>query len=158
LGNDTLDIIRRELSEGFLCLKVLDSRILRSIELGDSCCHHKDLQNEMLGSSGAHLYSSNWERGRGRWISEFKASLVYKVSSRTARATQRNPLSKKPKPKQSQPTNKQTPAAAAAVAATTTTTKTQTYKMSQSPQDRGQRNFFVSKDLEASRLLFPRIY
>jgi hypothetical protein len=32
--------------------------------------------------------------GRGRQISEFKASLVYKVSSRTARATQRNPFSK----------------------------------------------------------------
>jgi hypothetical protein len=30
--------------------------------------------------------------GRGRRISEFKASLVYKVSSRTARATQRNPV------------------------------------------------------------------
>jgi hypothetical protein len=29
--------------------------------------------------------------GRGRWISEFDASLVYRVSSRTARATQRNP-------------------------------------------------------------------
>jgi hypothetical protein len=33
--------------------------------------------------------------GRGRWISEFKASLVYKVSSRAARAIQRNPVSKK---------------------------------------------------------------
>jgi hypothetical protein len=32
--------------------------------------------------------------GRGRWISEFEASLVYRVSSRTARATQRNPVSK----------------------------------------------------------------
>jgi hypothetical protein len=32
--------------------------------------------------------------GRGRQISEFKASLVYKVSSRTARTTQRNPISK----------------------------------------------------------------
>jgi hypothetical protein len=32
--------------------------------------------------------------GRGRQISEFEASLVYKVSSRTARATQRNPVSK----------------------------------------------------------------
>jgi hypothetical protein len=31
--------------------------------------------------------------GRGRWISEFKASLVYRVSSRTARAIQRNPVS-----------------------------------------------------------------
>jgi hypothetical protein len=35
--------------------------------------------------------------GRGRRISEFEASLVYRVSSRTARATQRNPVSKKPK-------------------------------------------------------------
>jgi hypothetical protein len=32
--------------------------------------------------------------GRGRRISEFKASLVYKVSSRTAKATQRNPVLK----------------------------------------------------------------
>jgi hypothetical protein len=32
--------------------------------------------------------------GRGRQISEFKASLVYRVSSRAARATQRNPVSK----------------------------------------------------------------
>jgi hypothetical protein len=32
--------------------------------------------------------------GRGRQISEFKASLVYRVSYRTARATQRNPVSK----------------------------------------------------------------
>jgi hypothetical protein len=35
--------------------------------------------------------------GRDRQISEFKASLVYKVSSRTAKATQRNPVSKKQK-------------------------------------------------------------
>jgi hypothetical protein len=33
--------------------------------------------------------------GRGREISEFEASLVYRVSSRTARAIQRNPVSKK---------------------------------------------------------------
>jgi hypothetical protein len=32
--------------------------------------------------------------GKGRWISEFEASLVYKVSTRTARATQRNPVLK----------------------------------------------------------------
>jgi hypothetical protein len=35
--------------------------------------------------------------GRGRWISEFKASLVYRVRSRTARTMQRNPISKKNK-------------------------------------------------------------
>jgi hypothetical protein len=38
-------------------------------------------------------------RGRGRRISEFEASLVYRVSSRTARATQRNPVSKSQKKK-----------------------------------------------------------
>jgi hypothetical protein len=37
--------------------------------------------------------------GRGRRISEFEASLVYRVSSRTARTTQKNPVSKKQKEK-----------------------------------------------------------
>jgi hypothetical protein len=42
--------------------------------------------------------------GRGRRISEFEASLVYKVSSRTARATRRNPVSKnQTKPNQTKP-------------------------------------------------------
>jgi hypothetical protein len=35
--------------------------------------------------------------GRGRQLSEFEDSLVYRVSSRTARATQRNPVLKKEK-------------------------------------------------------------
>jgi hypothetical protein len=46
--------------------------------------------------------------GRGKWIPEFEASLVYKASSRTARATQRNPVSKKNKNKKTKKTNKQT--------------------------------------------------
>jgi hypothetical protein len=46
--------------------------------------------------------------GRGRWISEFEASLVYKVSSRTARAIQRNPVSKKQTNKQQQQQQKKT--------------------------------------------------
>jgi hypothetical protein len=37
--------------------------------------------------------------GRGRQISEFEVSLVYRVSSRTARALQRNPVLKKQKTK-----------------------------------------------------------
>jgi hypothetical protein len=37
--------------------------------------------------------------GRGRRISELEASLVYRVSSRTARAIQRNPVSKNQKEK-----------------------------------------------------------
>jgi hypothetical protein len=36
-------------------------------------------------------------RQRQMDLCEFKVSLVYKVSSRTARATQRNPVSKKKK-------------------------------------------------------------
>ena len=32
--------------------------------------------------------------GRGRWICELEASLVYRVSSRTARATEGNPVLK----------------------------------------------------------------
>jgi hypothetical protein len=44
--------------------------------------------------------------GRGRRISEFEASLVYKVSSRTARATQRNPVSKKTKKQKTKTKNK----------------------------------------------------
>jgi hypothetical protein len=42
---------------------------------------------------------------RGRQISEFEASLIYKVSSRTARATQRNPISKNWKTKKKNPIN-----------------------------------------------------
>jgi hypothetical protein len=37
--------------------------------------------------------------GRGRQISELEASLVYKVSFRTVKAIQRNPVSKKTKKK-----------------------------------------------------------
>jgi hypothetical protein len=45
----------------------------------------------------AHAFNLSIGRGRGRQISEFEASLVYKVSSRTARAIQRNPVSKQSK-------------------------------------------------------------
>jgi hypothetical protein len=51
--------------------------------------------------------------GRGRQISEFEVSLVYRVSSRIARATQRNLVSKnqkkkkKPKEKINNNNNKQ---------------------------------------------------
>ena len=53
----------------------------------------------------AHAF--NPSTGRGRQISEFDASLVYKVSSRTARATQRNPVSKKQTNKKKNKTKKQ---------------------------------------------------
>jgi hypothetical protein len=50
-------------------------------------------------SGGTHLESQHLVGGRGRWISEFEASLVYRVSSRTARSIQRNPISKNQKKK-----------------------------------------------------------
>jgi hypothetical protein len=43
--------------------------------------------------------------GRGRQISEFEASLVYKVSSRTARTIHRNPISKNQKKKKKKKKN-----------------------------------------------------
>jgi hypothetical protein len=47
----------------------------------------------------AHAFNPSTREARGRQISEFEASLVYRVSSRTAKATQRNPVSKKQKTK-----------------------------------------------------------
>jgi hypothetical protein len=47
--------------------------------------------------------------GRDRQISEFEASLVYRVSSRTARATQRNPVSKNKNKKEQKKTKKLKP-------------------------------------------------
>ena len=45
--------------------------------------------------------------GRQREISEFEASLVYRVRPRTARATQRNPVLNPPPPKKKQELTKQ---------------------------------------------------
>jgi hypothetical protein len=43
--------------------------------------------------------------GRGRQISEFEASLVYRVSSKTARATTEKPCLEKPKEKKKKKKN-----------------------------------------------------
>jgi hypothetical protein len=52
------------------------------------------------------LKEARKEDQRSRRISEFEASLVYKVSSWTARATQRNPVLKNQKPKQNKTKNR----------------------------------------------------
>jgi hypothetical protein len=55
-------------------------------------------------------YSCNPGKGEAKAvISEFKASLVYRVSSRTARATKRNPVSPQNKQKNKQTNNKNKP-------------------------------------------------
>jgi hypothetical protein len=53
----------------------------------------------------AHAFNASTRRQRRR-ISEFEASLVYKVSSRTAKAIQRNPFSKNNKKKKKKKKNK----------------------------------------------------
>ena len=54
-----------------------------------------------------HICNPSTLGGRGRWISEFEPSLVYKVSFRTARAIQKNLVSEKNKSKkQKQKQNK----------------------------------------------------
>lgn len=51
-----------------------------------------------------HALKSQHLEGRGRWISEFEMSLIYKESSKTAKTiTKRNPVSKN---KISQPNKK----------------------------------------------------
>jgi hypothetical protein len=71
-------------------------------------CKEKNKKRiEMLsGAAVAHAFnSSTREAEAGGFLSEFETSLVYRVSSRTARATQRNPvLEKKTKPNQTKTT------------------------------------------------------
>jgi hypothetical protein len=55
----------------------------------------------------AHAFNPSTREAEAGGFLEFEASLVYRVSSRTARATQRNPVSKNQKNKNKQ-TNKQT--------------------------------------------------
>jgi hypothetical protein len=47
----------------------------------------------------AHAFKPSTREAEAGGFLEFEASLVYKVSSRTARATQRNPVSKNKKQK-----------------------------------------------------------
>ena len=53
--------------------------------------NHSIEQNLLLGSGGTCLYSQHLG-DRGRQLSEFEVSLVYRVSFRVARAMQRNPI------------------------------------------------------------------
>jgi hypothetical protein len=57
----------------------------------------------------AHAFnpSTREAEAEARRISEFEASLVYKVNSRTARAIQRNPVSKTKQNKKNKKTKKQ---------------------------------------------------
>jgi hypothetical protein len=54
----------------------------------------KKQKQKALGVVAHNFNPSTWEAEAGEFF-EFEASLVYRVSSRTSRATQRNPGSKK---------------------------------------------------------------
>jgi hypothetical protein len=54
----------------------------------------KHTNKDILAGRDGTCLQSQHSGGRGRWISEFHASLVYRVSSRTARATQKPCLEK----------------------------------------------------------------
>jgi hypothetical protein len=45
----------------------------------------------------AHVFNLSIQEAEGRWITAFKASLVFKTNSRIAKAIQRNLVSKKKK-------------------------------------------------------------
>jgi hypothetical protein len=62
------------------------------MELGESC--RRTVKRIIGAGQWWHTPLIKALGGRGRQISEFEASVVYRVSSRTARATQRNPVSK----------------------------------------------------------------
>jgi hypothetical protein len=62
---------------------------------GGTCLLQEKIEFEKPGVV-VHAHHSG---GRGRRISEFEANLVYKVSSKIARAIKRNPVSKKKKKK-----------------------------------------------------------
>ena len=55
--------------------------------------------NINLNKHSVLAFNPSTPGGRGRRISEFEASLVYRVSSRTARTIQRNPVLKNQKKK-----------------------------------------------------------
>jgi hypothetical protein len=87
-------------SQFFVCLFVLGGVVLFFVFLKSGFQSQAVVAHAFNPSSG----------GRGRQISEFEASLVSRVSSRRARATQRNPVSKSKKQnktKQKKQTNKQ---------------------------------------------------
>jgi len=68
-----------------------------SISTRDYYSRHLNIYSKLL--IVVHTFNpSTWE-SKASELCEFKASLVYIVSSKTARATQRNPVSKKTKPK-----------------------------------------------------------
>jgi hypothetical protein len=62
----------------------------RVFSQGRSGARHRHQDKNKPGSHLIVAQASN--PSRGRWISEYEASLVYRESSRTARATQRNPV------------------------------------------------------------------
>jgi hypothetical protein len=97
------DTGRKLLFVGFILLNKRSRHSVRVLYRAKYSSGFVDYQNSVLNWAWWCTPLIPALRGRGRRISEFEASLVYRVSSRTARATQRNPVSKNTKPNQTKP-------------------------------------------------------
>jgi hypothetical protein len=73
-------------------VKLIEEKVGKSLE--DMGTEEKFLNRTAMAYAVRSRIDKWHLGGRGRWISEFEASLVYRVSSRTARTTQRNPVLK----------------------------------------------------------------
>jgi hypothetical protein len=74
--------------------KLMSSWFIQQALLTQNCLSMPLLTKQQLAQQWWHMPLIPALRSGVRWSSEFKASLVYRVSSGTARATQRNPASK----------------------------------------------------------------
>jgi hypothetical protein len=72
----------------------VSSKTARATQRNSVLKTNKQNKNKKPPGVVAHTFNLSTLEARGRRISEFEASMVYKVSSKTARATQRNPVSK----------------------------------------------------------------
>ena len=103
-GSEVPKFTDQAIEKRSLCPVVMVANIfnpsIQEAEAGDLCEFKTEKKKKKKKNRGVWVKQLKHLGGRGRWISEFEASLVCKVSSRTARATQRHPVSKQ--------TNKQT--------------------------------------------------
>jgi hypothetical protein len=92
---------------------------------------------------------------QGRQISEFEASLIYKVSSRTTRATQRNPVSKNQNKQTNKTKNKQTKTHHQK---TKTKTKTKKTKETKNPTNQQKKKKLCYFDPSTRNLAFISLF
>ena len=77
-----------EFRESNFSLATLSFSLAYGVTRGETGARDKECKKEEPSRAVvAHAFNPQHLGGRGRWISEFEASLIYRGSSRTARAT-----------------------------------------------------------------------